>query len=44
MSDQDARERQRGRSRRGESGADDSVRRPREHGTAPYPTRPPHVC
>lgn len=45
MSDQDVRGRARGRSRslRGESDPDDSVRRPREHGTAPYTTHPPHV-
>ncbi|XP_046643892.1 piwi-like protein Siwi [Daphnia pulicaria] len=44
MSDQDAHGRSRGRSRslRGESDPDESVRRPREHGTAPYTTHPPH--
>ncbi|XP_057371400.1 piwi-like protein Siwi [Daphnia carinata] len=44
MSDQDSRGRARGRSRglRGDSASDDSVRRPREHGTAPYTTQPPH--
>ncbi len=46
MSDQDAHGRSRGRSRslRGESDPGESVRRPREHGTAPYTTQPPHVC
>lgn len=47
MSNQDDHGRSRGRSRglRGELDPDESVRRPREHGTAPYTTHPSaHVC